>query len=159
MVAAGAVMELSIVAAGVVVALGAIWLSRGRGGVGAPDRAPAPDPFEQPVVHHVGPDRRRLARAPVARPVVVRRGLDEQRTFALDVSPGGVLLAGPSDLTVGEVLDVRLDLGEPVGGRGRVVRETADGCKGVAFEELPEDDRDRLERYVRAGAGAAGQPG
>jgi hypothetical protein len=84
----------------------------------------------------------------------VRRDLGEQRTFALDVSSGGVLLAGPADLTIGEVLDVRVDLGEQVGGRGRVVRVTPDGCKGIAFEELGDDDRARLERYV-----TAGQPG
>ncbi|HET6551820.1 MAG TPA: PilZ domain-containing protein, partial [Solirubrobacter sp.] len=116
-------VQLSIVAAGVIVVLAAIWLARGRAEPRPSDRAPA-DPFAQPVVHHVGADRRRLTRAPIARPVVVRRDLGEQRTFALDVSSGGVLLAGPADLTVGEVLDVRVDLGEPVGGRGRVVRET-----------------------------------
>jgi hypothetical protein len=146
---------VSIVAAGVIVVLAAIWLARGRGDTRRPDVAPA-DPFAQPVVHHVGADRRRLTRAPIARPVVVRRDLGEQRTFALDVSPGGILLAGPADLAVGEVLDVRVDLGEPVGGRGRVVRETANGCKGIAFEDLGQDDRDRLERYVAAGTA---QPG
>jgi hypothetical protein len=157
MVAAGAVVQLSIVAAGVIVVLAAIWLARGRADPRASGQAPA-DPFAQPVVHHVGADRRRLTRAPIARPVVVRRDLGEQRTFALDVSAGGVLLAGPADLTVGEVLDVRVDLGEPVGVRGRVVRETPDGCKGVAFEQLGQDDRDRLDRYVAAGAQPA-QPG
>jgi len=153
MLAAGVVMELSLVAAGVVVALATIWVARARGGA-ADGRAAAaaPDPFDQPVVHRVGTDRRRLARAPLARPVVVRRSLGEQRTFALDVSSGGVLLAGPADLEVGEVLDVQVDLGEPVGGRARVVRETPDGCKGIAFEALADDDRARLERYV-------GQPG
>jgi hypothetical protein len=156
-VAAGAVMEISIVAAGVIVALGAIWAARGRSHSRG-DEPPPMDPFEQPVVKHVGPERRSLARAPVARPVVVRRSLGEQRTFALDVSSGGILLAGPADLAVGEILDVHVDIGEPVGGRGRVVRETADGCKGIAFEELGDDDRARLERYVEAGASSA-QPG
>jgi hypothetical protein len=157
MVAAGTVVDVSIVAAGVIVVLAAIWLARGRGEARRSDAVPA-DPFAQPVVHHVGADRRRLNRAPIARPVVVRRDLGEQRTFALDVSSGGLLLAGPADLEVGEVLEVRVDVGEQVGGRGRVVRVTPDGCKGIAFEELGEEDRDRLERYVAAGASTT-QPG
>ena len=158
MVAAGAVMELSIVAAGVVVVLGAIWLSRGRG---TPTRTRS---RARPRTR--SSSRSSITSGPTAgawrgRPSPGRWWCAASSASSArsrpDVSPGGVLLAGPADLTVGDVLDVRLDLGEPVGGRGRVVRETADGCKGVAFEGLPEDDRDRLERYVRAEA--AGQPG
>jgi hypothetical protein len=74
----------------------------------------------------------------------------EQRTFAMDVGVGGLLLAGPSDLAVGEILDLRLDLDQPIGARARVVRETPDGMKGVAFEAIADADRDRLERFVRA---------
>jgi len=153
MVAAGAMVDVGIVTAGVIVVLAAIWLAGRRSTTRRSEAAPV-DPFAQPVVHHVGVDRRRLTRAPLARPVVVRRDNGEQRTFALDISSGGILLAGPADLAVGEVLDVSVDLDEPFGGRGRVVHETPDGCKGVAFEELGDDDRARLERYV-----TAGQPG
>ena len=43
------------------------------------------------------------------------------------------------------------DVGEPIAGRARVVRETPDGLKGLAFDRLDADDRARLERYVGAG--------
>ncbi|MEZ5123605.1 MAG: PilZ domain-containing protein [Solirubrobacterales bacterium] len=111
MVAAGAMVDVGIVTAGVIVVLAAIWLA-GRRSTTRRSEAPPVDPFAQPVVHHVGADRRRLTRAPLARPVVVRRDNGEQRTFALDISSGGILLAGPADLAIGEVLDVSVDLDE-----------------------------------------------
>jgi hypothetical protein len=170
MFAAGAMLQIGLVVSGIAVALGAISLAGRRGGGRGVDKAaaPPPDPFAEPVAQrlppeppqglHVGPasataDRRAVARAPVVRPVVIRRASASpggQRTFALDVGIGGVLLAGPSDLAPGEVIELLLDLGEPVAGRGRVVRETPDGMKGVAFEALDADDRARLERYVAA---------
>ena len=152
MLAAGASIAIGLLAIAVTV-----WLARRRSG---PARAAAlGDPFEQPVADRLphpaaapalrSVERRTEGRTPLVRPVVVRRdGPDEQRTFALDVGAGGVLLAGPADLALGEVLELLVDLDEPVAGRARVVRETPDGLKGLAFEALEADDRARLERFV-----------
>lgn len=138
-------------------AVAAVWLTRRRPRPASAVR----DPFAEPVADRLphaaagrtspSAERRTMGRAPVVRPVVVRRaggGADEQRTFALDLGAGGVLLAGPPDLALGEVLELLVDLGEPVAGRARVVRETPDGRKALAFEALEADDRARLERYV-----------
>jgi hypothetical protein len=148
--AGGVVLELALVAAGVVVVLLTMRIaSRSR----PPTRAVAP-PAPTPPVR---PATRRIAgpRAPVARPVVVRRPAGEQRTFALDVSSGGVLVAGPADLTVGELIELQMDLDGPVRARAEVVRDAPNGMKGLRFAALGDDDRDRLERFVR---GAAPQP-
>jgi hypothetical protein len=175
MFAAGVALEVGIVGAGIIVVLATMIVAgRPRDGGGAgqmtPPGAPTPHPAAPAIdaAPSAGPERRTVARAPVVRPVVLRRharvavaeggagaaGPAEQRTFAMDVSVGGLLLAGPSDLAIGEIIDVSLDLDQPIGARARVVRETADGLKGVAFEAIAEPDRDRLERYVRTG-----QPG
>lgn len=110
-----------------------------------------------------GPERRAVQRAAVMRPVVVRRpgqSAAEQRTFALDIGPAGALIAGPANLAVGDLLDLLIDLGEPIGARARVVREAHNGMKGVRFEAIAEADRDRLERFVREGAAVQpAQPG
>jgi hypothetical protein len=165
MLVAGAMEEVVPAAAAVVVVLAALRLAARRR---AAARAPQPphaapnDPFDEPVAQRLPPDRagafpdadrRRAIRAAVVRPVVVHRDAGmppQERTFALDLGVGGALLSGPADLTLGEALELQVDVGEPIAGRARVVRETPDGCKGVAFEELDGDDRDRLERYVRA---------
>ena len=91
-------------------------------------------------------------RAPVARPVVVRRDAGEQRTFALDVSTGGLLVAGPSDLAIGELIELQLDCDGPLRARAQVVRDAPNGMKGLRFDGLAEADRDRLERFVRSAA-------
>jgi hypothetical protein len=85
----------------------------------------------------------------------VRRPAGEQRTFALDVSSGGVLVAGPADLAIGELIELQMDLDGPVRARAEVVRDAPNGMKGLRFAALGDDDRDRLERFVR---GAAPQP-
>jgi hypothetical protein len=149
--AGGVVLELALVAAGVVVVLVTMRIaSRSR----PPTRAvtpPAPAPAPAPPVR---PATRRIAgpRAPVARPVVVRRPAGEQRTFALDVSSGGVLVAGPADLAIGELIELQMDLDGPVRAHAEVVRDAPNGMKGLRFAALGDDDRDRLERFVRAGA-------
>jgi hypothetical protein len=141
--AAGIALELGIVAAGVVVVLIAMRVASGA-------RPVAPPP---PATRRVaGPERRTRTRAPVARPVVVRRDAGEQRTFALDVSTGGVLVAGPSDLAIGELIELQLDLDGPLRTRAQVVRDAPNGMKGLRFDGLAEADRDRLERFVRAAA-------
>lgn len=167
MLAAGAIAPIGLIAAAIVVVLAAVWGARrrlrARGGGAAAGTRPR-DPFAEPVAQRLPPEpaavgadgeRRGAARTAVVRPVVLHRdgdALAPQRTFALDLAVGGVLLAGPPDLVLGEMVEVQVDVGEPVAGRARVVRETPDGLKGVAFERLDQDDRARLLRYVGTAA-------
>src|SRR3954469_22576306 len=97
--AGGLALEFGLVLAGVVVVLGTMWFtSRSRAPKDPTAATPAPPPAVAPPTRRVaGPEPRSLGRAPVVRPVLVRRPTGEQRTFALDVSTGGLLVAGPSD--------------------------------------------------------------
>jgi hypothetical protein len=150
--AGGVVLELGLVAAGVVVVLAAIWIAARSRTPRRPDAPAAPPPARPATRRVAGPERRGLVRAPVARPVVVRRPTGEQRTFALDLSTGGVLVAGPSDLMVGELIELQMDLDGPVRARAEVVRDAPNGMKGLRFAALGDADRDRLERFVRSSA-------
>jgi hypothetical protein len=151
MLAAGALeLELALIGAGVIVVLVTMRIAsrpRPQQPRAAPARAPEPASPARPAT-------RRLAgpRAPVARPVVVRRPAGEQRTFALDVGPGGLLVAGPSDLAVGELIELQLDLDGPLRARAHVVRDAPNGMKGLRFDGLEAADRDRLQRFVTAAA-------
>ena len=194
MLAAGAGVELVLVAAGVFVVLGFVLLANRRTEKDAPpspgaaarrpSRAPlpgapwerqakprvevapgrAPRPQQAPDPQGLAPrpggrthdpdERRDMPRATLVRPVVLHRarGAERtaaQRTFALDLGTGGALVAGPADLTLGEELELVLDIGENgLGARATVVRETAEGLKGLRFEHMTPEDLDRLERYV-----------
>ena len=96
---------------------------------------------------------REYVRIRSARPVLVyaaREGIRVQ-SFTVDVSGGGLLLAGPDTLAVGEELTFRLTLTPgvtPVSGTGRVVRVDAQGHRAVEFESISELDRRRLVRFI-----------
>ncbi len=145
--AGGIAIEVGLVAAGVIVVIAAMLIAARSRTPPGPPAAAAPAATVRRVA---GPERRALSRAPVVRPVVVRRPAGEQRTFALDVSTGGLLVAGPSDLTVGELVELQLDLDGPVRARAQVVREAPNGMKGLRFDGLAEADRDRVARFVRS---------
>lgn len=96
---------------------------------------------------------REYVRIRSARPVLVyaaREGVSVQ-SFTVDVSGGGLLLAGPDTLAVGEEVTFRLTLTPgvtPVSGTGRVVRVDAQGHRAVEFESISELDRRRLVRFI-----------
>lgn len=96
---------------------------------------------------------REFVRIRSARPVLVysaREGIRVQ-SFTVDVSGGGLLLAGPDTLAVGEELTFRLTLTPgvtPVSGSGRVVRVDAQGRRAVEFVSISELDRRRLVRFI-----------
>ena len=93
--------------------------------------------------------RREFARADAVVPVRVwlDEG-DEVEAFTLNVSGGGLLLNGAEALSIGDVVWFELELGDaPLGGRARVVREDADGGRGLQID-VPEKGRDRLVRFV-----------
>jgi PilZ domain-containing protein len=77
------------------------------------------------------PERRRHPRVESAEPVLVKRERRMDATYAIDLSLGGVLLAGPDDLEPGE--KVTLVIAE----RERpaiVLRVTPQGYRALVFD-------------------------
>ena len=77
------------------------------------------------------PERRRHARSESADPVIVRRDRRMDATFAIDVSLGGILVAGPDDLERGDKVVVVIDGAERP---ATVVRVTPQGYRGLIFD-------------------------
>jgi hypothetical protein len=72
-------------------------------------------------------------------------------TQTVDISGGGMLLAGASHLKIGDIVRFEVRFGEseqPVEGVARVVRIDSGGRRALRFESIHEDDRQRLIRYV-----------
>lgn len=99
--------------------------------------------------------RREWARAEAVRPARIEpvgRPEDAIETWTLDLSAGGVRLAGPKGLNLGDriILRVRLDDQHEIviAATAEVARETEDGHVGVRIEEIDEVDRERIVRFV-----------
>ncbi len=96
---------------------------------------------------------REFVRIRSARPVLVygARNSPQVQSFTVDVSGGGLLLAGAGGLAVGDELSFRLTLTPgvtPVTGRGRVVRNDREGRSAVEFTSISDLDRRRLVRFI-----------
>lgn len=96
--------------------------------------------------------RREHVRVRAARPVLVavedRPPID---TFAVDVSGGGMLLAGPDTLEPEDRVRfvLRVESGSPpIEGAGRVVRAADGGRRAIVFEGISGQDRERLIHFV-----------
>jgi PilZ domain len=76
-------------------------------------------------------ERRRHPRSESADPVVVRRDRRMDATFAIDVSLGGILLAGPDDLEQGEKVVIVHDSAERP---ATVIRVTPQGYRALVFD-------------------------
>jgi hypothetical protein len=95
--------------------------------------------------------RRQFVRVQVTRPVIVAAGAENVHTSSVDLSGGGMLLAGPSGLDGGDEVEFRIDVQEgmpPIEGIGRVVRRTDDGHRAIAFDRISDEDRERLIHFV-----------
>ncbi len=96
---------------------------------------------------------REYVRIRSARPVLVYSAREQQQvqSYTVDVSGGGLLLAGPETLQIGEEVKFRLTLTPgvlPVSGTGHVVRTDGQGRLGVVFDEISDLDRRRLVRFI-----------
>jgi hypothetical protein len=96
---------------------------------------------------------REFVRIRSARPILVYSGNNhlQVQSYTVDVSGGGLLLAGPDTLKIGELVRFRLSTAsgeEPIVGTGRVVRTDPQGRRAVAFEEITDLDRRRLVRFI-----------
>jgi PilZ domain len=133
--------------------------SSSRGRVRLAGSLAAQDPAEPDLVRVVSPrsievlQEREFVRIRSARPVLVfsARGGGQVQSFTVDVSGGGLLLAGPDTLSIGDELSFRLTITPgvaPVTGSGRVVRIDSQGRRAVEFSSISELDRRRLVRFI-----------
>lgn len=95
---------------------------------------------------------REYVRVQATRPVLVSgaRGSSFQ-TFSIDLSGGGILLAGPPTLKIGERIEFRLSTikdAPPIIGLATVVRTDSLGRRAVCFDEIAEGDHRRLVRFI-----------
>jgi hypothetical protein len=96
---------------------------------------------------------REYVRIRSARPVLVYSSRDNSQiqSFTVDVSGGGLLLAGPDTLQIGEQVTFRLTLTPgvaPVSGTGKVVRSDRQGHRALVFDSISDLDRRRLVRFI-----------
>jgi PilZ domain len=117
------------------------------------------DPAEPDVLRVDGPhtvevlQEREYVRIKSARPVLVYAGGDrlQIRSYTVDLSGGGLLLAGPDTIKVGEEIRFQLTLSQgdsPIAGTGTVVRTDSRGRRAVAFHDISDFDRRRLVRFI-----------
>ncbi|HEX2084324.1 MAG TPA: PilZ domain-containing protein [Solirubrobacteraceae bacterium] len=115
---------------------------------------------EDAIAFHFGEGRRRLrpreTRAPAILPVTlvpVHAEVPPTRGLTLNVSAGGALLRGPSELTKGAELLLNLHLPTeelPIPAHGEVVRHAGDGLLGVRLDRMRPADRELVLRWVAA---------
>jgi hypothetical protein len=96
---------------------------------------------------------REYVRIMSTRPVLVYGGPDKipVQSFTVDLSGGGLLLAGPDSLKIGDEIEFQLTLTAGVltiGGKGRVVRIDDRRRRAVEFTSISEIDRRRLIRFI-----------
>lgn len=96
--------------------------------------------------------RREFVRVPSIQNVVLdgeaRTEIDGK---AIDLSGGGMLLTGANGLELDSVVRFSLGLGagEPdIEGQARVVRSDDEGRRALVFEQISDDDRERLIHFV-----------
>lgn len=130
-----------------------------RGRVHLTGTAVIEDPHEPDLIRVQGPltaevlQERDFVRVSSARPVLVYMGSGSEKiqSFTVDLSGGGLLLAGPDTLQIGERIEFRLTVAQdapPIKGVGTVVRIDSKGRRGVSFTEIAETDRRRLVRFI-----------
>lgn len=96
--------------------------------------------------------RREFVRIEGDQPVVVdtQDGGGAVKTYAIDVSGGGMLLSQADRVEVGARIRFRLELDgeQPIEGRARVVRGEGEEQRAVVFEQIDEADRQRLIHFI-----------
>jgi hypothetical protein len=97
--------------------------------------------------------QREYVRVQSTRPVLVITGSSQGtiQTYSVDLSGGGMLLAGPSTLKVGEQVQFRLTTAKgapPINGVATVVRTDTQGRRALCFDEIAEGEHRRLVRFI-----------
>lgn len=97
--------------------------------------------------------RREFVRVPALQNVVVDYGAGSVTIDgkAIDLSGGGMLLSGGDRLELDSVIRFRLSLGagvREIEGHARVVRADEEGRRALVFEQISQDERQRLIHFV-----------
>jgi PilZ domain len=100
-----------------------------------------------------GAGRRQNVRVQVQRPVVAYIGAERTpaQTFTIDISAGGLLVAGLADLQKGEPFEFELTLAPgdpPVTATGSVVRTDPQGRCAIVFKRITRTDERRLDQFI-----------
>jgi c-di-GMP-binding flagellar brake protein YcgR len=69
----------------------------------------------------------------------------------VDLAGGGLLLAGPDVLEIGEQVEFQLTLdpqAPPIAGVGTVVRTDVKGHRAISFSEMSDLNRRRVVRFI-----------
>ena len=102
--------------------------------------------------HHVDQRRAHVRVAARVPGMVATPGhtLKPLHTYTLDVSGGGVLIAGagPVDIGTPVAVTVKLPDRDPLRSRGRVTRRTDEGHVALAFDGMDADEREQLVRWI-----------
>ena len=102
--------------------------------------------------HHVDQRRAHLRVAARVPGMVATPGhtLKPLHTYTLDVSGGGVLIAGagPVDIGTPVAVTVKLPDRDPLRSRGVVTRRTDEGHVALAFDGMDADEREQLVRWI-----------
>lgn len=72
-------------------------------------------------------------------------------TLTVNVSGNGILASGPDTYAIGTPVRFRVRVAEgepPIEGRGTVARASDAGHRGIAIDELSDDDRRRLVAFI-----------
>jgi hypothetical protein len=95
--------------------------------------------------------RRSFVRVTSPQPVTLDAEEARRLAYTVDLSGGGMLLVGADELKPDDHVPFTMALGDrraPVQGVARVVRIRDDGKRALVFEEIAEEDRQRLIRFV-----------
>lgn len=95
--------------------------------------------------------RRSFVRVHAPRAVTLEYGEGDKRWVStVDLSGGGMLLAGAESLQANQTVRfaIMVDDEQPIAGTARVVRIGVDEKRALVFEQIDEQDRQRLIRFV-----------
>ncbi|MGH2853305.1 MAG: PilZ domain-containing protein [Solirubrobacteraceae bacterium] len=84
-------------------------------------------------------------------PILIRTGRKCVESNTVDLSAGGLLLAGPKTLEVGEEIEFELTITPgslPITGTANVVRVDTKECPAIQFTSISASDRWRLIRFT-----------
>ena len=109
------------------------------------------DPTSRPLAAGASKERRLLPRGEFQRRIQALQGRALDVMIGRDLSMGGLRIEPREDLSVGDILELAIPgpaREEPLIVRATVVRDGGEHGLGLAFDELPESDRRRLERLT-----------
>jgi hypothetical protein len=104
-------------------------------------------------------EQRNYARVPVSLPVRCWTGVKAGEGQSINLSRSGVLFRSPLELTLGENLEVEIEIGgrsRAISSRGTVARLDSTDHVALHFTQISVDDREELGKFLRSHQSPAG---